>query len=105
MREVSHPVLSMALAGPHLCCAHPSIYTVYNLHTGTQVRPNHRKLEILNPMLQVELFPVECGESSPPPPILPTGPDEFLLLGPGGAPATCHMPPATCHPSPFNCQP
>jgi len=66
-REVSHPVLSMALAGPHLCCAHPSIYTVYNLHTGTQV----------------ELFPVECGESSPPPPILPTGPDEFLLLGPG----------------------
>ena len=30
-RDCPHPVLSMCLAGPHLCCAHPHSYTVYQV--------------------------------------------------------------------------
>jgi hypothetical protein len=66
-RECAAPVLAMALAGPHLCCAHPATYTVYNLATGASL----------------PLFPTDCSETAPPPPILATGPEEFLLLGPG----------------------
>jgi len=73
-RDCPHTVLSMCLAGPHLCCAHPHSYTVYQMALGTTV----------------DLFPVAeseqvLGEGSnrSPPPLLPTGPEEFLLLGPG----------------------
>lgn len=66
-RDCPHPVLSMALSGSHLCCAHPHTYTVYHLGQGGQL----------------DLFPLEQSEGSLPPPVLPVGLDEFLLLGPG----------------------
>ena len=72
----------MALAGPHLCCAHPHTYSVYNMDQVSLPDPPP-SVHHLPQSSVLDLFPLDGEEGALPPPVLATGPQEFLLLGPG----------------------